>query len=366
MSQLVTLDYLDLLERIYQDIAPIDEEAYGSDTIRPLCGQIDYLVRDFWFRRYKEALTPELSKNRTTVLLWGTPPISEKTGMLLTWPEEIITKKLLCYAESVAIPDWTSDVLEFTSQFMPGTWHTIFKNLKRSIGLLLQVRRFAEEGSASIFPGYDYCRAEWQDVYPEFEKNSQAMLRKHNNIFEARLAEVGVKKARTVVKLNMVQEALFVQNRLGFFPATGDAAFFAVGSEYLRIEGGSSRVSVWAENYRYVAQASNELIAEIRRWGNQALFIEHLHAISTMFDLSDTSLPNRDKIARYLRDAAEERRRHHVRTKSTVDLLIGVASLLISPLSFLQIAQSARDLIWPKMPKKVETQAADWACMIKL
>jgi hypothetical protein len=366
MVDSISVKYVKLLENINQEIHSIDEERFDSETVRSLCLYIDSLHRNFWYEHSATVLNEQRNPDGVSLLLWGFPERLKPADSTNDWLGEVITRKLLCYSECIAIPDWISNILDYTSYWAPGSWHSIFKNLKSCITLTISMKEFIQEGSISIFPGYEFCRTHWQSTYEGFEEQSKELLLQYRDTLEADCARLG--SSNVSMLLGMMQESMFIQEKLGFLPVSCNQDFFDMGKTYFGLTSGSSNVAKWSENYTYAAIASNELVAEIRRWGSQSLFLEHLHVLHEKFDLSDPSPRNRDKVAACLREIGEKREKDRDRRKKRTDFAFGTASLIFSSdlLTVTQFLQSVGNLFWSPQPNKLEQQASNWACIIKL
>ncbi len=171
-----TTSYFDFLDRINNEMGWLDEEQYTSETIRPLCKKIDLRHQDFWHAHFETILESPQPIGTKAFLLWGDPPFRESRVASLNLEEDITIRKLLCYGEVIAIPDYVGNVLDYTSPQAPGDWHTIFKTLKKTIKMLLPLKTFAERGIVIVFPGYHFCRSFWRDVYVELEKETKRLF----------------------------------------------------------------------------------------------------------------------------------------------------------------------------------------------
>ncbi len=369
LQKLTTQSYLKFLEGLYQEISSIDEEKYGSDTIRPLCRRIDFQHQNFWIKRYSAMLSSKVESSSPAFLMWGAARMVGSARGIAAWDHETIFKKLLCYAQYVAVQDWVADVLAFTSPWAPGTWHAIFRNLKRSINMLLPLKPFVDQGCAMIFPGYDFCRMHWKEAYAEFEEDSRRTFRDDGDKIEAFLKSAGVKTSGAILKANMLQEAVFVKEQLGYIPASADSQFLATGSACLQLSHGHSFLRPWKENYEYAGCASLELISEIRRWGNQALFLEHLPDLDRMFDLLNGSTANLERISKYLREVKEKRNKAQEKRRkllAAMDIVTGLASTFLAPIGAIPLFRSLWELTRCHTSKSNGEHAKDWACIVAL
>jgi len=225
----VSIEYLALLENILREISLIDEQRFDSKTIQSICRQVDRAHQEFWYPRYERSLSIELTQERPGFLLCGaqkTPDKSTEQRNILGGNSEI--KKLLCYAPNVAVQDWVSDVLGFLSQNTPGTYRDVLRNLKDAVVDLVALKPFVQRGCVTVFPGYDYCRQRWRDVYIDFENESRRAMEIDGDQIRTAMREDRLSEGHPIVKVNMIQEAFFMKKQFGLIPASSDARFLSV------------------------------------------------------------------------------------------------------------------------------------------
>jgi len=104
----------------------------------------------------------------------------------------------------------------------------------------------------------------------------------------------------------------------------------------------------------------------VRRWGNQAIFLESLTELAEQFDLSDPSPQNRERIAAFLYEIKARREKKSRLTHGAIDIVTGVASILFAPAGLIGLAKATSSLLRSSQRNTNLAWAEDWDCIVSV